>query len=121
MHDPLSAGRRLALRTLAWQAGSTALLALAFLASGVPHAAAVLVGGGAMLLGGAIAARLMVGGGIQPANVVMVRWFAGVVSKWLLVVVMLLLGLAVWRLPPLPLLLGIVVALIAQMLATIRR
>ena len=32
-----------------------------------------------MLVGGALAARLMVGGGVMPAHAVMARWFAGVV------------------------------------------
>ena len=74
-----------------------------------------------MLVGGALAARLMVGGGVMPANAVMARWLAGVVLKLALVFTVLLLGLGAWRLPPLALLAGIVVALLTQLLAAARR
>lgn len=121
MYDPLQAGHRLARRSAAWQAGTTALLALVFLLQGVAHALSALVGGVSMLAGGAIAARLMVGGGVQASAGVMIRWFAGAIVKWVLVIVLLLLGLAVWRLPPVPMLLGVIVCLAAQMLALTRR
>ena len=121
VYDPLQAGRRLARRTAAWQAGTTALLALALLSQGASHAVAASVGGAAILFGGALAARLMVGGRVMPANAVMARWFAGVVLKLALVFSVLLLGLGAWRLPPLALLAGIVVALLTQLLAAARR
>jgi F0F1-type ATP synthase assembly protein I len=121
VYDPLKAGQRLARKTLAWQAGAAVMLALVFLVQGVPHALSALVGGLAMLLGGVVAARLMVGGGIQPAGAVLLRWFIGAAVKWVVVCAVLLLGLAVWRLPPLPLLLGMVVNLAVQMYAMTRR
>ena len=121
VYDPLQAGRRLARRTAAWQAGTTALLALALLSQGASHAVAAAVGGAAILFGSALAARLMVGGGVMPANAVMARWFAGVVLKLALVFTVLLLGLGAWRLPPLALLAGIVVALLTQLLVAARR
>ncbi|MCF7222298.1 hypothetical protein [Marilutibacter chinensis] len=121
MYDPLQAGHRLARRSAAWQAGTTALLALVFLLQGVPHALSALVGGASMLAGGAVAARLMVGGGVQAAAGVMIRWFAGAVVKWVLVLVVLGSGLLLWRLPPVPMLLGVIVSLAAQMLAMSRR
>lgn len=121
MHDPLSAGRRLAIRTIAWQAGTTALLALGFLVKGAPQALAVVMGGGAVLAGAAIAARFMVGGGVRSAESVLLRWFAGMALKWVVVLAVLFCSLAVWRLPPLPLLLGILVALVAQVYGSSRR
>ena len=121
MYDPLKAGQRLARKTLAWQAAAAVLLALAFLVQGVSHAMSALVGGLAVLLGGMVAARLMVGGGIQPAGAVLLRWFIGAAVKWVVVCAVLLLGLVVWRLPPLPLLLGMVVGLAMQMYAMTRR
>ncbi|QDH69009.1 hypothetical protein [Marilutibacter alkalisoli] len=121
MYDPLHTGHRLARRTAVWQAGTTALLALMFLLQGVPHAFAVVVGGAAMLVGGAIAARLMVGGGVQAAAGVVIRWFAGVILKWGVVLVVVPLAMAVWGLPPVPLLAGVIAALVAQMLALSRR
>lgn len=121
MHDPLTAGRRLATRTVVWQATATALLALAFLAKGGMHALAALLGGGAMAVGGAIAARLLFRGGVGSAGTVMGRWLAGLALKWLVVFVVLWLGVVVWQLPALPLLLGIVAALVALALAATRR
>ncbi len=121
VYDPLKAGQRLARRTLAWQAAAALLLALAFLVQGVSHALSALVGGLAIGLGGLVAARLMVGGGIQPAGAVLLRWFIGAAVKWVVVCAVLLLGLVVWRLPPLPLLLGMVTGLATQMYAMTRR
>lgn len=121
VYDPLKAGQRLARRTLAWQAGAAAILALLFLVQGVAHATSALLGGVAVLLGGIVSARLMVGGGVQPAASVLVRWFIGALAKWIVVGAVLLSGLVVWRLPPLPLLLGLVLGLGVQMYAMTRR
>ena len=68
VHDPLSAGRRLASRATAWQAGAAALVALAFLPFGAPSALAAAVGGGAIVAGSVVAALMALGGGIQPAG-----------------------------------------------------
>ena len=117
----MTAGRRLASRAIGWQAGATALAALAFSLRGAPEALAVLVGGGAVVLGSLLAAWLSYRGGVQPATVVLVRWFAGVVVRWIAVLVVLVLGFGIWRLPPLPLLAGVAVALAAQGLVALRR
>lgn len=117
----MTAGRRLASRAIAWQVGATALVALAFLARGVDSALAAAVGGGAVVAGALAAAWLSYRGGVQPANVVLVRWFAGVMVRWVVVLLALLLGFAVWRLPSLALLAGVAVALAAQGLGALRR
>jgi F0F1-type ATP synthase assembly protein I len=121
VYDPLAAGRRLATRAVVWQVTAAALLALAFLAKDGAHALAALLGGGAMALGSFIAARLLFRGGVGTAGSVMGRWFAGMALKWVVVFVVLWLGLVVWRMPPLPLLAGIVAALVALALAATRR
>ncbi|WP_243700041.1 ATP synthase subunit I [Lysobacter sp. N42] len=122
MQPSLSVARRTAVRASAWQAVAVLVLAVVFgLAAGPAHAAGVLVGGFAMVLGSALAAWFMVGGGVNPAGVVLGRWFLGMVAKWLLVLVALWLGLAVWRVPALPLLAGLVVALLAHVIASTRR
>lgn len=113
VHDPLSAGRRLALRAVAWQAGATALAALAFLALGVPSALGALVGGGAVVAGSLASAFVALGGGIQPAATAIGRLLAGIALKWGVVLVALVLGLAGWALPPLPMVVGLVVATLA--------
>lgn len=111
----------MALRAVVWQAGAVAILALCALVAGPRHAMAAVLGGVAILLGGLASARLMLGGGIGPAAPVLGRWFLGVVAKWVLVFAVLVVGFGALRLPPIPLLLGIVVALVAQVLAATRR
>lgn len=110
------------MRAVAWQAGAVAATALAFqLAAGPRQALAAGVGGIAVMLGTWVSARLMLGGGIGPANQALVRWFVGLMAKWFLVFAAVGLGLGVWRLPPVPLLIGIAVALVAQVLVATRR
>lgn len=121
MHDPLLAGRRLATRAIAWQAGATALAALAAVPLGAHRALAVAAGGAAVTLGAAAAAWLAWRGGVQPAHAVLARWFAGVVVRWMLAGAVLALALGTWRLPALPVLAGVVLALLAQVAATLRR
>lgn len=121
MHDPLLAGRRLATRAIAWQAGATALASLATLLLGARHALGVAAGGAAVVLGTAAAAWLAWRGGVQPANAVLLRWFAGVVARWMLAGTVLVLALGTWRLPALPVLAGVVLALVAQAAVALRR
>ena len=119
MHDPLSAGRRLASRAAAWQAGAAALVALAFLPLGAPMALAAAVGGGAVVAGGAVAALMALGGGIQPAGMAVGRLLAGVMLKWVVVFAVLAAGLAVFKLPPLPMLVGVLAGALAFVLANL--
>ena len=93
-------GRRLARRAIIWQAAAVAVAALAFLAKGADWALAVALGGG-----------------VNPSTVALARLMAGVAVKWVVVVGVLLLGIALAGLPPLPMLVGVVVALVAQLLA----
>ncbi|MGJ7903468.1 hypothetical protein [Lysobacter sp. 1R34A] len=119
MHDPLSAGRRLASRAIAWQFGAMALAALAFYPLGASHALAAAVGGGATVAGSLVAARMALGGGVQPAGMVVGRLLAGVIFKWVVVLAVLGLGMAWWRLPPLPMLVGLLAATLAFVLANL--
>ncbi|MFD0326574.1 hypothetical protein [Lysobacter gummosus] len=66
VHDPMSAGRRLASRAIAWQAGATALASLAFFSLGAMHALAAAVGGGAAVAGSFVAARMALGACNRP-------------------------------------------------------
>ena len=121
VHDPLLAGRRLAMRMIAWQAVATALAALAVTPFDARSALAVVSGGAAVTLGAALAAVLTYRGGVQPAGVVLVRWFAGVVGRWIIAGTLLVLALGTWRLPALPVLAGVVLALVAQVAGAMRR
>ena len=69
-----------------------------------------------MAAGNALAARLSLAG-IVPAGVALGRLLLGTMSKWLVAIVVLVMALAVWRLPPLPLLVGLAAGLLAYLLA----
>ena len=106
VHDPIAAGRRTALRAVAAQALVVVVLAAAFLARDVREALAVGAGGLALVSGNALAALVALG-----------RLLLGTMVKWLVAIVVLATALAIWRLPPLPMLGGLVAGLLAYLLA----
>lgn len=116
MHDPIAAGRRTALRAVAAQALVVVLLAATFLARDVREALAVGAGGLALVSGNALAALVALGG-IVPARVAFGRLLLGTMVKWLVAIAVLATALAIWRLPPLPMLGGLVAGLLAYLLA----
>ena len=116
MHDPVAAGRRSARRALAVQALAALLVALAFLLQGPSQALAAAVGGGAMLIGNALAAGTALGGGIQPARAAFARLVLGTLAKWAVVMGVLVFAFGVWRLPPLPTLVGVMAGVLAYLL-----
>lgn len=123
MSNSVVAGRRLAQRAIAWQAVATVLVALAFLAKGQAAALGVAVGGGAVTLAAWASAKVALGGGAAPAaGTAFARLLLGMALKWVLVLLVLGLALAVFRLPGLPLLAGVIAATLALVLAnSIRR
>ncbi len=122
MLNSVAAGRRLAQRTLVWQAVVSVLVALAFLPKGMPWGLAALAGGLALLLGGWLSTRIALGGGVAPAATALGRLLAGVLVKWLVVAVVLTLALGVFRWPALPVLAGVAAAVLANVLAhTVQR
>ena len=116
VHDPIAAGRRTALRAVAVQGGVVALLAAAFLARGAREALAVGLGGLALVLGNALAAVVALGG-IVPARVAFGRLLLGAIGKWMVAIAVLAAALAIWRLPPLPMLAGLAAGLLAYLLS----
>ena len=116
VHDPIAAGRRSALRAVAVQGLVVALLAAVFLVQGAREALAAGVGGLAMVLGNALVA-VMALGGIVPARIAFSRLLLGTMAKWLVAIIVLAAGLAIWRLPPLPMMVGLAVGLLAYLLA----
>ncbi|GAB3359756.1 ATP synthase subunit I [Lysobacter tyrosinilyticus] len=122
MSNPIAAGRRLAQRAIAWQAVATVLVALAFLAKGLPWVLAALVGGGAVTLAAWLSALVALGGGVSPAGVAFARLWMGMVLKWLLVLVAIVIALGLFHLPGIPLMAGVITATLALVLAnSIRR
>lgn len=117
MRNSLAHGRRAATRAVAWQAAATLVVAAAFLAQGGGHALAGLVGGGIVTVGGLLSATIALRGNVAPAGAALGRLLAGLLLKWLFVAVALIAALAVLRMPGLPLLCGVVAAMLALVLA----
>jgi ATP synthase protein I len=109
-----SANRRLAIRTVTVQALVATAIALAFLAVGTREALAAALGGGAVSLGSFILGWRAMPGVAWSAGQVLSRMVSGLLLKWFVVVAALYLGLAQWGLPPVPLLCGLVGALLAS-------
>lgn len=114
------AGKRSIMRVAVIQGVAVTLVSALFLVWGIPQALAAAVGGAATVLGGMAASRLALGGGVSPAATAMMRLVLGMLVKWLVLLVVLLVGLAVWKLPPWPLFAGIVTGLVVQVLASAR-
>ena len=117
MLNPLAAGSRLVRRTITWQVVAVAALALALLVKGSAWSVGAVAGGGAITAGGALYGVLALGGGIAPAAGALSRLVLGLLAKWFVVIAVLFVAIAVVRLPPLAVIAGVVVALVAQVLA----
>jgi len=113
VHDPVAAGRHAALRAIGFQAIVAVPVAAVFLLQGPRAALAAATGGAAMVLGHLVAAGLALGGGIQHARAAFARLLLGIAGKWLVVVAVLAAASGAWRLPPLPMLSGLVAGLLA--------
>lgn len=117
MHDPVTAGRRTALRAIGLQAIVALLVTVAFLTQGMDAALAAATGGAALVAGHLVVAMLALGGGIVNARVAFARLLLGIAGKWLVVVAVMAIALGAWRLPPLPMLAGLVAGLLAYYVA----
>lgn len=121
MSNPVTIGRAQARQALIAQSAIALLVALALLPVGMDMALAAGVGGLAVVLGGAAAMHLALGGGIGPATSALLRLLMAMALKWVIVATVLGVGLAVWRVPPLGLFTGLLVGLIAQAWIMARR
>jgi len=119
--NSVDSGRRLMLRAALYPLLAVAAAAAGFLLLGPKHSLAVLLTGLATVAGGWLAARTALGGGVQAAGAAMVRLILAMVFKWVLIIVALVLGFGLWRLPPVGLLAGIAIGLIFQVLALAKR
>jgi F0F1-type ATP synthase assembly protein I len=115
VHDPIAAGRSAAARAVAVEVAAVGLVAAGFLVQGPWAALGVVAGGLAMAAGHALAAAVALAGGVQPARLAFARLLLGVMGKWLVVLAIVAMALEVWRLPPLPVLAGLAVGLIAYL------
>ena len=69
--------------------------------------------------GALLAAWLAFGGGVLGAVSAVLRLVGGMVVKWVVVIGVLVIGAGLYKLPPLPLLAGVVAGLVAQMLVAV--
>ena len=114
--NSLAAGRRSALRAVACQAVVGVLVSLAFLVQGTQSAASAGIAGGSLALGGACAAVLALGGVVN-ARVAFARLLLGMLVKWCVVIAAFVVALGIWRLPPMPMLVGLAVGILVYSLA----
>ncbi|MDR2872717.1 MAG: ATP synthase subunit I [Xanthomonadaceae bacterium] len=122
MLNSIAGGRQLAMRAIRWQAAAVAILALVLFSKGSDWAAAALWGGGGVVLGNWIAARMALSGKVKPAGSAFGWLLAGMAMKWLLVTAAILIALAGLQLPAVPVLLSVLTSMLAFILAnSIRR
>ncbi len=113
MSNSVESGKRLVLRTVVWQIGCVAALALLWLPSGLANAQAFGAGGLIVAVGNALFGWRLFLPGIAPSGELRRSVYAAEALKWLWVVVALGLALAVAGLSGLPLVLGVVAAHVA--------
>ena len=118
MLNSVAAGRRLARRTAVVQAALVLATALVCLLSGREAALGAAIGGGAMTLGGLVAAASAFAGGVEGAGMALGRLLFGLAAKWVVVIVGLFLAIAVWHLPAMAVLAGAAVAAAGMLVAT---
>ena len=116
-----AAGRRLAQRMVVVQLAAVLLTALACLPIGPRAALAVGLGGGSVALGNWLASRLALRSQAPGAGQALAAVLLGTVVKWVLVLGVAWVAVAVYRLPPTALLGGFVVAVLAQIAGMLRR
>ncbi len=115
MRNSLAAGRQLAARVVLTQVGATALVAVAFAWRGWSDALGVMAGGTAAVVGTILLAWRLFAGPPVAAGLVLMRLFVGNVLRWCAIGTVLYLAMVKAALPPLPVLAGLMAALLPQM------
>jgi len=122
LRDPISAHRRAIAQAVKPQVIATALASVvALLYGSVEWALGALSGGVAIVAGGWLSQRLALGGGVGPGAGVLLRILGGVLAKWVVVIAVLVAAVAWAGWPPVAVLAGTLVALVAQVVALARR
>lgn len=94
---------------------------VALLSRGGGWALGAAAGGSAVIAGGWLSTRLALGGGVAPGAVALFRLMAAMLAKWVVVVAVLVAAVAWAGWPPLAVLVGTLVALVAQIVVLARR
>ncbi|HEY2395298.1 MAG TPA: ATP synthase subunit I [Rudaea sp.] len=116
MENSIAAGRRLALRVVCAQIGATVLVAGGFLLAGWRSGVAALCGGTVVAVATGVLALRIFGAGPAPAGMVFARLVVGNLLKWGVIAIGLYLAMAKAGLPGLPVMCGVIAALIPQLL-----
>ncbi len=104
-------GKRLVMRVVLLQTGSACVVASAYLAlDGAEAAWSALVGGLTVAIGSALFGWRMFLPGIAAPATLRRALYAGEALKWTWTIVAVWVAFAHWRLPPLPLIVGLIVA-----------
>lgn len=115
MDNSLAAGRRLAVQVVLAQVAVAVIAGLAFLARGIPAAVAALAGGLVVAVGTCLLALPVFVPALAGGGTMLARFAFGTLLKWVVVIVGFYLILAYWRLPALPVLVGLVAALLVNL------
>ena len=115
MDNSLAAGRRLAMQVVLAQVAVAVVAGLVFLARGIPSAAGALAGGLVVAIGTALLALPVFAPALAGGGTMLARFAVGTLLKWIVVIVGFYLILAYWRLPALPALIGLVAALLVNL------
>ena len=116
MRNSIAVGRRLAARIVFAQVGATFLVAVPFLAQGWRSAIAVLCCGMMVAIGNALLASRLFTAVLPGAGYVLTRLLVGIILKWMVIIGGLYLLIEQYRLPLLPTLSGLIVALVVQVI-----
>ena len=115
MDNSLAAGRRLALQVVLAQAVVAAIAGLGFLVQGVPAALAALAAGLLVATGTGLLALRVFAPALAGPGSMLARFALGTLLKWIVVIVGFYLILGVWKLPALPALVGLVAAVLVNL------
>jgi len=118
MINSIAASRRLAARMLAWQIALVLVAAALFLLQSRRAALATALGGTLVVLGTALMGMQLFGGRQRVgAGMALVDLLVGMALKWLVFIVGLYVLLALWRLPAMPVLVGMGAAMVVNLFA----
>lgn len=121
MHNSIAGGQRVARRVLAAQLSAALVAALCgLLLADRRVATAALVGALIVAGGNAIFAWRLFVSGVAPVKTILHSVYAAEVLKWVWTVVWLVLAIALWRMPALALILGMIAAQLAFFLALVK-
>ncbi|MEO7199719.1 MAG: ATP synthase subunit I [Dokdonella sp.] len=117
MRNSIAAGRRIATRLVLTQGAVALLLALLFSVSSLSAAMGAFAGSSLIMLGTALLAARAFAPDTRRGGTALTRMVAGLLLKWVIVLGGLFLLLVHWRLPPGPVVIGLVAALLVNLMA----